>query len=136
MTHGYNVESSINYLSFESLLKYSIKWGKLMSFFEFGPRSNYMINYKTYKVYTIDDIRSPENFNKFLIGITYGIGTTYNVGKTKLGVFFNHQYDYSGLVKKQRSLELVNDILHVRNNSYLLGIVIGFISKKENTDSH
>jgi len=106
--------SKFNYLSLTPLARYRFDRERLSPYIVAGLRLDYLLNYKTDSDYPL------EEQNKFIMGLSGGVGVEYNLNK--LGVFFEVQYqpDINPVISK--------DPLLINNNILLITLGIRYLN--------
>jgi len=85
----------LDYLTFDTQVKFKIGYKRVNSFIQFGPKYDYLISHSNLMS---EQMLSQLEFNKGLAGITYGLGISYNFNKISVGGIFNTNLNFKDML--------------------------------------
>lgn len=106
--------SNFYYLSLSPMARYRIDKERIIPYAVLGPRLDFLLKYQTGSDYPL------EQQNRFILGLSGGVGVEFNLNK--LGIFTEVQYqpDLSPVTSR--------DPLHVNNNILLITLGVRYLN--------
>jgi hypothetical protein len=113
------LKSTINYFTFSPLLKFRYDIKRWTPYVFVGPRIDYQLSYQSEFSSAIGN-----EFNKSILGITYGAGVEFRQNKIGMLMEFQHQPDITSVMDKP--ISSTNTGLKITNNAFVISAGIKY----------
>ncbi len=114
------IKTTIRYAYLSPMFKARKEFGGFVPYLFAGPRIDYQLSYTSDLLAGLED-----DLNKFILGLSYGLGLEVMFGPVGVAAVFQHQYDLSKLYNKE-AVEGEYTGLSIKNNAFVLDLGVRF----------
>jgi len=114
------IRTTLRYAYLSPMFKARKEFGGFVPYFFAGPRIDYQLSCTSDLLASFED-----DLNKFIFGLSYGLGLELMFGPVGVAAVFQHQYDLSKLYNKE-AVEGEFTGLSIKNNAFVLDLGVRF----------